>query len=145
MFIKSTVFLALVACANAAIYQTFYEHSNLQGKRVFCEVDIDICYNVPDHVGALGLSSFQFGHNDWSKKSWTVVLFSGDGANCAGNYDSFGFTQAILDGKTSVSAFPTVNDRVRSFKIYNHKGNNVAGGWQVQAEDDRTPSCKIYN
>ncbi|KAF9909055.1 hypothetical protein EC991_009116 [Linnemannia zychae] len=145
MLLKSTVLLVLASFVSAGAIPTFFEHTNEQGRRVVCEVDINQCYHVPEHIRNIGLSSFNFNHNYVTLRSWTVQLFSGGGANCAGNYDGFSFTQGIFDSRPTVASFPTVNDQVYAFKIYNHKSSNIAGGFISQAEDTKTPSCTVYN
>ncbi|KAF9909054.1 hypothetical protein EC991_009115 [Linnemannia zychae] len=143
MLLKSTLLLSLAAYASA-VTVAFWQDSYRKGKVVSCDVEIDTCYRIPAEIRNIGLSSLAFRNHDWTKKSWTVLLSAGDGSNCAGTYDSWGFEQSVFNDPTNIDWFPTVNDKVYSFKVYNHMSDHTFGGFKSQAEHSSIPSCKIF-
>ncbi|KAF9292071.1 hypothetical protein BGZ68_000058 [Mortierella alpina] len=112
---------------------------NIGGDPTYClDFNFDQCYTFSESIAAEGLSSARFNNYDFWVRKFSITVYSG--SNCNYAYDRWSFT-TTQHNSYFINQFPTLNDKVRSFKVANFHTSTDSGTIGAQPELATMSKC----
>ncbi|KAG0287076.1 hypothetical protein BGZ96_008956 [Linnemannia gamsii] len=131
---------ASIADAVALGVIQFARDTDQNGPHSFCDRNLyNKCYDAPMNDA----SSMSFLNTNFpNHREFSITLFTGP--KCTGRYDRWSFEQK-RPGGVDYNKFPSVNDKVVSYKISNYITSRVVNGDAGATEEQVFPThCKDF-